>query len=363
MVTDVDINIIRTEVLVRIHLCNHIRQKLILFFLDSPFSNGLLQQQPKRNKEKERKKKRSKNSPHSPPHQIIPEGQIADIAIPGTSTAVDGDVVTDCSCPLVLELTKTELSQNSNSATSPILGQPKEESGLQTPAKCVTPAPAVPNACLSQSSLQEVTITSPTITDEYALVKHYADLQNECPVDTLQTPLSNTKSDKNVAQHEDGFCCVISMYDGIVLFTSPTITESLGFPKDMWLGRSFIDFVHPKDRHTFASQISSGVPFAENKSGFCLPKESKNYLYVMLRKYRGLKNFGYGIAGNDVIYEPYKLVLNFREGPDAKKEDGGTALQKKSKPYSTTMLLIISATPVTHFYKRESAHGLSFDGW
>lgn len=172
----------------------------------------------------------------------------------------------------------------------------------------------------------------------------------------MHTPISVKsipKSDKNVIQHDEGFCCVISMFDGVVLFTSPTITESLGFPRDMWLGRSFIDFVHPKDRHTFANQISSGVPFQENKGGVCLPRETKNYLYVMLRKYRGLRNFGYGISGNDVIYEPYKLVLNFREGPDAKKDEvvGQGLCDKRKQPYTSTMLLIISATPVTHFYK------------
>lgn len=48
------------------------------------------------------------------------------------------------------------------------------------------------------------------------------------------------------------FCCVMSMHDGVVLFTSPQITESLGYPRDMWLGRLFIDFVHPKDRFVFS---------------------------------------------------------------------------------------------------------------
>lgn len=39
------------------------------------------------------------------------------------------------------------------------------------------------------------------------------------------------------------------MHDGVILSTTTTLTESLGFPRDMWLGRSFIDFVHPKDRY------------------------------------------------------------------------------------------------------------------
>lgn len=59
--------------------------------------------------------------------------------------------------------------------------------------------------------------------------------------------------------HQEGFCCVISMYDGVVLYTTPSLTSALGFPKDMWLGRSFIDFVHPKDRETFSSQITTGI--------------------------------------------------------------------------------------------------------
>lgn len=49
------------------------------------------------------------------------------------------------------------------------------------------------------------------------------------------------------------------MHDGVVLYTTPSLTSVLGFPKDMWLGRSFIEFVHQKDRETFASQITNGL--------------------------------------------------------------------------------------------------------
>ncbi|XP_049300896.1 uncharacterized protein LOC125774749 [Anopheles funestus] len=139
---------------------------------------------------------------------------------------------------------------------------------------------------------------------------------------------------------EDGFCCVISMHDGVVLFTTPSITHSLGFPKDMWLGRSFIDFVHPKDRATFASQITSKVvvPLGESKSG---QKDQKNSLYVMLRKYRGLKTAGFGVTKTTVNYEPYRLVLTFREAPAENAE----VMSGRS------ILLIISATPVKSVYK------------
>ena len=45
-----------------------------------------------------------------------------------------------------------------------------------------------------------------------------------------------------------------------------SITATLGYPKDMWIARNFIDFVHPKDRLTFTNQITRGVtlPFGDN---------------------------------------------------------------------------------------------------
>lgn len=64
--------------------------------------------------------------------------------------------------------------------------------------------------------------------------------------------------DKNSRTKEE-FTAVISMSDGIVKHTSAGITDVLGFPLDMWVGRSITDFVQPKDRAAFASHITSGV--------------------------------------------------------------------------------------------------------
>lgn len=131
------------------------------------------------------------------------------------------------------------------------------------------------------------------------------------------------------------------MHDGVVLFTTNTITDSLGFPRDMWLGRSFIDFVHPKDRSTFASQITSGVatPFSEPKGGY--NKEIRNSLCVMLRRYRGLKTGGFGVTGKSVSYEPFNLILSFRESPE----------EPISPSKNGSILLVIRATPIKSIYK------------
>ncbi|XP_058823801.1 period circadian protein isoform X2 [Topomyia yanbarensis] len=143
---------------------------------------------------------------------------------------------------------------------------------------------------------------------------------------------------------EDGFRCIISMHDGVVLFTTPSITHSLGFPKNMWIGRSFIDFVHPKDRATFASQITSkmAVPLGALEDD-SRQKCQLNSLYVMLRKYRGLKSAGFAVTGTAVNYEPYRLVLTFREA----LEETSDIAQRTGR----NILLIISATPVKSVYK------------
>lgn len=144
---------------------------------------------------------------------------------------------------------------------------------------------------------------------------------------------------------EESFCCVISMHDGVVLYTTPSITDVLGFPRDMWLGRSFIDFVHLKDRATFASQITTGIPIAESRGS--VPKDARCTFCVMLRRYRGLSSGGFGVIGRAVNYEPFRLGLTFREAPEEARPDNYMVSN------GANMLLVISATPIRSSYKGE----------
>lgn len=118
----------------------------------------------------------------------------------------------------------------------------------------------------------------------------------------------------------------------------------------MWLGRSFIEFIHTKDRATFASQITSGVamPYLEPLAGTMYSNDARNTLYVLLRRYRGLHSLGFGVKDSSITYQPFKLVLSFREGPDQ-------ALSHKCSAAPTpngcaNILLVINATPVLSVY-------------
>lgn len=56
---------------------------------------------------------------------------------------------------------------------------------------------------------------------------------------------------------DDSFGFVISMNDGLIINTSNNIHKVMGYPKDMGQGRSFIDFIHPKDHMSFMRYVTS----------------------------------------------------------------------------------------------------------
>ncbi|XP_069365136.1 period circadian protein isoform X1 [Maniola hyperantus] len=129
------------------------------------------------------------------------------------------------------------------------------------------------------------------------------------------TPLALVTSHPNSIQTYDGFSCVISLQDGIVMYTTPSITPVLGFPKDMWIGRSFIDFVHQRDRDTFASQITSGLaaPKTVNGTQTKAPAlgDHVSTTVCRLRRYKGL-NTGFGIKDRVVTFTPFLLKFFFK---------------------------------------------------
>ncbi|CAH0753179.1 unnamed protein product [Bemisia tabaci] len=154
---------------------------------------------------------------------------------------------------------------------------------------------------------------------------HPPDLQTS-NIDEEQFIRSNQKNDESFKSYvetsvkEKEFCVVVSMHDGIVLYTSSGLTDVLGFHKDMWLGRSFTDFVHPKDRIAFVSHVTSGVtkPFLDNQFSADASSSSKHNaknstFYCHLRCYRGLKSSGFNIIDRDVKYIACQFTLSFKE--------------------------------------------------
>ncbi|XP_025153774.1 period circadian protein isoform X3 [Harpegnathos saltator] len=141
---------------------------------------------------------------------------------------------------------------------------------------------------------------------------------------------------------KEGFCAVISMHDGLVLYTTPSICTALGYPKDAWIGRSFIDYVHPKDKTTLADQITSGIasPQEERSKGINGRRAS---LFCGLRRFTrcNMPN-GHRVNARSNLYLPFHLTLSFRDFRDR------TADQQ---PSNKAMFLVVTAQPVHSAYK------------
>ena len=70
----------------------------------------------------------------------------------------------------------------------------------------------------------------------------------------------------------------------------------------------------------------------------------------MLRRYRGLRS-GFGVTNKTVTYEAFKLSLTFREAPPVESSD---LLCNTPPSVNSSMLLVISATPVKSVYKSKT---------
>lgn len=55
----------------------------------------------------------------------------------------------------------------------------------------------------------------------------------------------------------DSFGVVVSMTNGLIINISNSIHKSMGYSKEMWKDRAFIDFIHPTDRITFVNYMMS----------------------------------------------------------------------------------------------------------
>ncbi|KAL0852248.1 hypothetical protein ABMA28_000462 [Loxostege sticticalis] len=185
-------------------------------------------------------------------------------------------------------------------------------------------------------------------------------------VASCNLPIGNTNASVNLVASRppklycsEGFSCVISMHDGVVMYTTASLTTILGFPKDMWIGRSFIDFIHPRDRNTFASQITSGLAIPKIVNGteekVQTPGNPVSTMVCRIRRYRGL-SAGFGVKERTVTFMPFLLKLAFKNVSD--EEGELTYLVIQATPFFSAFKVPneIAVKPIP-FVMRHAANG------
>ncbi|GBP87823.1 Period circadian protein [Eumeta japonica] len=158
---------------------------------------------------------------------------------------------------------------------------------------------------------------------------------NETAMPTTSTQIVPYKVMSNTCY--DGFSCVISMHDGVVTYATSSVTDAIGFPKEMWIGRSFIDFVHPNEKK-HPGKISSAVSeISPDKQidGIKNSTNSPSIVFCRMRQYRSL-SVGFSVKEKNVIYLPFQLNISFKNINNEEEK---------------VIYLVVQAKPIFPIYK------------
>jgi len=167
-----------------------------------------------------------------------------------------------------------------------------------------------------------------------------------------------TFPDSQKKKEGDGFCVAVSLFDGMVMHTTTSLTTVLGYPKDMWVGRSFIDFVHPEDRGTFITQVTENINLPLRhmvEAGKSVDKKElqtkSGSFFCRIRIYNGLKS-GFSIKERKTRYDPFKLSVCFSE---IDKDAANSSNKTDAVPQS--IYLFITAIPIRSAYSEPFEEG------
>ena len=168
--------------------------------------------------------------------------------------------------------------------------------------------------------------------------------------DELNQSVPDNILEINQNMESDGFCVAVSLRNGMVIHTTETLTSVLGYPKDMWIGRSFIDFVHAKDREVFIAQVSENmcVPVTPNSTN--LKGKSKNF-FCRIRVYNGLKS-GFAVKERKKKFRFFKLCICFSEINHLESTE-----EQSENASDLGIYLFITAIPLQSAYSTPAEEG------
>ncbi|KAJ8668172.1 hypothetical protein QAD02_009835, partial [Eretmocerus hayati] len=126
----------------------------------------------------------------------------------------------------------------------------------------------------------------------------------------------------------EDYYAVISLHDGRVLHVACQLLTSLGYAKDSWTGKLFIDFIDTKDKKILTERIANEIVMSRDfrLSGTSCPKSSN---YCRLRN----------VDGQNVPFRIHLVIQNYQED--------------KSLPIPKNQILLLVAffQPIRSAYK------------
>ncbi|XP_076306596.1 uncharacterized protein LOC143223066 isoform X2 [Tachypleus tridentatus] len=155
----------------------------------------------------------------------------------------------------------------------------------------------------------------------------------------FKSPSFKELNNKPVVKNGEGFCVVLSLQDGSILYATNSISNILGYPKDMLVGQCLENFLYPRDQVIFTSHLTQGLhaQFTEGRKGAC---ESSSF-YCRIRQYQSLK-FGFGLSEKKPCYRTCHITLHVKD-----LFEDFTCLEDTTQ----AMCLVATVVPVQSAYK------------
>ncbi|KAF2363996.1 Period circadian-like C-terminal [Trinorchestia longiramus] len=167
--------------------------------------------------------------------------------------------------------------------------------------------------------------------------EHLSSNQSEAIADFIKSFGSNRK----------GFTMVLSIRDGTIIRVSTNIAEVLGFPEDMVVGHSFIDFVYPRDSVHFSSKIVSGMSLLTSNSSTRADSLVPPF-YCRVRENKYYQASAFDMRGKN-SYKPCKITLKFNDTLTPLEEEVMAPISPFHLP--TPDVLLAEVIPVPSFYQ------------
>ncbi|XP_057342123.1 period circadian protein isoform X2 [Microplitis mediator] len=156
----------------------------------------------------------------------------------------------------------------------------------------------------------------------------------------------------------DGFYTVVSLNDGLILYSSSSLQTALGYPKNSWLGCSFIDFIHPNNRKLFMDKLSDGIFLLLNNRQENINEQRTNF-------FCNLQCNPHNIQKNDDSDANQKSLHQIQIVTDNENTSIKTSaylpfhmslcfknfLESMENAHSSTMALIIRSEPILSAYE------------
>ncbi|CAG0912324.1 unnamed protein product [Notodromas monacha] len=107
---------------------------------------------------------------------------------------------------------------------------------------------------------------------------------------------------------EEGCSLLVSLQTMCVVQASPTTKDTLGFSEQMLCSRSFLDYIYPRDRFAFTSEVTSIMrALGEGK----LSPEICTF-YIRVRGFKTLEIAGFDVKTKRTIYKPFHGTMQIK---------------------------------------------------